>query len=69
MAEYTVEFSDDKAVLARNDRPVLEARVLGREIKAGYETVWLDRWIGRECREVTGWQVSGAITTILYREI
>ena len=43
------------------------AKVLGRDIVAGVETIWLDRLIQEPDEEFEGWSVCGAISSIVRR--
>ena len=66
----SIVLTDTDAVIRRKERsnPVV-ARVLGREVVQGVETVWLDRCVhhrGEDAFE-EGWNVSGAVSTVLRR--
>lgn len=67
----TIVLTESDAVVWRTGRssPTL-ARVLGREHSNGVETVWLDRLVHHASESsFEGWDVSGAISTVLSRPI
>jgi hypothetical protein len=55
-------------VRRRNRSDPQTARILGREVNGGVETIYLDALVHRpEESEISGWQTGGAISTILTR--
>lgn len=52
---------------SRSDARV--AKVLGREVREGIETIWLDRLLHEPYEAFEGWVVGGAISTVLRRQV
>jgi hypothetical protein len=67
--EVSVTIGEDCVTLYEAGRTAaIVAKLLGREVREGYETLWLDRIVHRANFQFTeNWQASGAISTILTR--
>lgn len=67
----SVTLTQDTAVVRRRGvSRVSVAGILAREVQDGTERVYLDRLLHRlDDIELDGWQVSGAISTILERRV
>jgi len=66
----TLVVTDSDAIArasTRSDARV--AKVLGREVREGIETIWLDRLLHEPNEEFEGWVVGGAISTVLRRQV
>jgi hypothetical protein len=61
---------DDTVTIKRQGTTTaVVANILGRQIDVQSETLWLDRMCHRPDELFEGWQATGAISTILHRQV
>jgi len=67
----TLQVGDTEVAIRRRNRSgVRVATILGREVRDGYEYIYLDSLVHHVGEDTLGeWRASGAVSTILSRDV